>query len=112
MLRQDTALGNLIYLRDVVVPWMKEHPNQVDFNVFVRRDCKCLLGWYAYFRYGTTVSELDKLLKSLWEYQEFGESLSAFHKDRLYGLFGGADRGTLDDRLALLNQLIEEKTKV
>ena len=96
----DRQLENLMYLRDVTIPWMEAHPARVNFDC-VMTDCGtlgCLYGWYGMMRYGA-----DWRRKAL---HDFGPNNPIVTHPQL---FGSGPRGTLADRKRYLDELIAER---
>ncbi len=102
----DKQLENLMFLRDVVIPWMRENPERVDFNGF-NSACGtygCLLGWYSVFRYHKVWEDVRRDRDELWDEEEFGITLP------LQGdIFGTSRDGTLEERAERVDALIAEK---
>lgn len=95
------------YLRDVVIPWMRQHPEQVDLESF----SSCLAFQYLKQRY-----DVDSVAR--WTYESFGNfdfhlALKAHFnlasEGQSVNLFGASS--SLEDRAALLDDIITEKVK-
>lgn len=111
----DPALQNLMYLRDVTIPWMMEHPEQVDLDRY-NSDCGtygCLLGWYSMQRFGEGVIAHAKNTESSsypyhWSWGEFG--LNPKDSDIDWSLlFGYSKAGNLKLRLRRVEQHIAKR---
>lgn len=104
----DPQLETLMFLRDVTIPWMREHPERVDFDR-LNSPCGthgCLLGWYAMQKHGKPAENvLDPYGSNPLNGDEFGIDDS----DEWYKLFGATNRGTLDDRARYLDELIAQR---
>jgi hypothetical protein len=101
----DPALENLMFLRDVTIPWMREHPERVDFALF-NSECGtygCLLGWYHMQRFGRRYAGSDMDLDGSEE-KHFGINGISY-----YWLFGSSNDRSIEDRAARVDALIAEK---
>ena len=105
----DPQLENLMYLRDVVFPWMEAHPENVNFNGWACEDScgteACLVGWYGIMRYQLKPGgALNHWACDVVDGEEFG--LGATWDE----LFGINPNQSLAERKARLNEIIEERT--
>ena len=96
----------LEFLRDVVIPYVREREKEgkVNFNLVSHR-CgtpSCLLGYAETFpALGFNPDE------SIFRQAERIFGLRG--GEELYSIFGGASEGTLDDRAAAIDRIIERK---
>lgn len=107
----NEQLHRLMYLRDVVIPWMEQHPERVDLDD-ISSSCgtyRCLLGWAA------THADIFPGVETLFLCNEPFEALdrvielTGLTRSDCDELFGDSWMGTLADRKAYLEQLIEER---
>ena len=101
----NQAVINLLYLKQIVIPHMREKPHLVNFNTYECGTYNCLLGWYNHFR---------KTSMNLLSCEEhFGIEFDPYHE--LYcrsvslSLFGGNSYGDLDDRERMLDEILADK---
>lgn len=108
----DPQLENLMFLRDVVIPWMRENPERVNFDLY-NSSCGtygCLLGWYSMMRHGVEWEQRSiDLNTSQWEAKEFG-FVNAVQGNPLFDVTSEA--GTLEDRAQALDTIIAERLQV
>lgn len=104
----DEGLQELMYLRDVVIPWMRANPRRVDFSHWViHRDTyfnddtctRCFGGWYMFKRFGKT-GTTECVAKALG----IGIGEASY-------LCSGSRDGTLDDRARYVDRLIRVKAE-
>lgn len=103
-----TQLANLIYLRDIVIPFMEENPDLVNLDNY--ESCgtyRCLLGWYVKLRFDQSVwdwaTKLYRRIPASVCDEEFGQEI--FDQ-----LFETEDiSGSLDARKRKLYDIIEQR---
>lgn len=111
-------LVELYYLRNVVIPWMRENPERVDFKQY-ESDCGtfcCMAAWYVSMRHGVSFDTfmVDITATNDWgsdNAEDFLAEVFCLDDRQVIRMFGPNLMGPLEARAALLDEIIAEKEK-
>jgi len=113
----DTTIEKLMFLRDVVIPFVREKEKEgkadLDFVTYPCGSPSCLLGWATTFPHMGLTYENCGIgpwdLGGGYEPEMVGERLG-ISEDDAASLFGSVGRyGSLDDRAAAIDSIIARK---
>lgn len=112
---KTAQLAELMFLRDVVIPYMRQPNTLVDLGMYEEETpCgtyRCMLGWYTDARHGKRVFEwVRDAGKAYFGFREIELVRDVFGEEAYSALFDVESvSGSLEDRARRLDELIAER---